>query len=231
MPLCGTGMLHRRGDTIDGPCQGPPIVPLPRNGLASSAAGGASPISPVFFCLDKRKRPRPVKRKSLVSNLVPTGQGWTNGSCWLGVPPGPGCLLPGALYLVLRRGRCLHRPLLPRICGSRYKIGVVDERLSATSPAAAARALQASGSDISRWSFRFLPDLAIPIRVAESRKFRGPHENPAERFSWGEDEHRNERAFGVSRKREIWRLRGPRPTLYSASTTQVSCWGPRILSK
>ena len=29
----------------------PPIVPLPRNRLASSAAGGASPISPIFFGL------------------------------------------------------------------------------------------------------------------------------------------------------------------------------------
>ena len=44
---------------------------------------------------------------------------------------------------------------------------------------------------------------------------RGPRENPAQRFSWGEDERRNERAFGVSRKRGIWRLRGrgPRPAL------------------
>ena len=49
---------------------------------------------------------------------------------------------------------------------------------------------------------------------ADSRKFqqdRGPRENPAKRFSWGEDERRNERAFGVSRKRGIWRLRGRGP--------------------
>ena len=37
---------HRRGIAIPGPFSGPPIAPLPRNRLASSAAGGASPVSP-----------------------------------------------------------------------------------------------------------------------------------------------------------------------------------------
>ena len=81
MPLCGTGMLHRCGDTIPGPRQGPPIVPLPRNGLASSAAGGASPISPILFCLAKRECAAPGGRdKRFVSDFVPKGQSRTDGS-------------------------------------------------------------------------------------------------------------------------------------------------------
>ena len=51
-------------------------------------------------------------------------------------------------------------------------------------------------------------------RGRKGRKFqqdRGPCENPAKRFSWREDERRNERAFCVSRKRGIWRLRGRGP--------------------
>ncbi len=62
--LCRTGMLHRRGDTIPGPRQGPPIVPLPRNGLASSAAGGASPISPIFFGLRPKETAAPGQKKT-----------------------------------------------------------------------------------------------------------------------------------------------------------------------
>ena len=56
----------------------------------------------------------------------------------------------------------------------------------------------------------------------------GPRENPAKRFSWGEDEHRNERAFGVSRKRGIWRLRGrgPAPNADTDSTSQGPLLGP-----
>ena len=66
---------------------------------------------------------------------------------------------------------------------------------------------------------------------ADSRKFqqdRGPRENPAKRFSWGEDERRNERAFGVSRKRGIWRLRGrgPAPNADADSTSQGLLLGP-----
>ena len=30
------------------------------------------------------------------------------------------------------------------------------------------------------------------------RSFRGPHESPAQRVSWGEAEHRSERAFGFA---------------------------------
>ena len=64
MPLCGTGMLRRCGDTIPGPRQGPSIVPLPRNGLASSATGGASPISPIFFLRhQKENAPCTVEKK------------------------------------------------------------------------------------------------------------------------------------------------------------------------
>ena len=56
----------------------------------------------------------------------------------------------------------------------------------------------------------------------------GPRDNPAKRFSWGEDEHRNERAFGVSRKRGIWRLRGrgPAPNADTDSTSQGLLLGP-----
>ena len=66
---------------------------------------------------------------------------------------------------------------------------------------------------------------------ADSRKFqqdRGPRENPAKRFSWGEDERRNERAFGVSRKRGIWRLRGrgPATNADADSTSQGLLLGP-----
>ena len=66
---------------------------------------------------------------------------------------------------------------------------------------------------------------------ADSRKFqqdRGPRENPAKRFSWGEDERRNERAFGVSRKRGICRLRGrgPAPNADADSTSQGLLLGP-----
>ena len=101
VPLCGTGMLHRCGDTIPGPrrCKvrstsflpsgencvrflasplpnapaplgrignpvWPSIVPLPRNGLASSATGGASPISPIFFVCDKENGPCTVQKKN-----------------------------------------------------------------------------------------------------------------------------------------------------------------------
>ena len=39
-------LAHRRGKTIPGHCSWPPIVPLPRNRLAVSATGGASPVSP-----------------------------------------------------------------------------------------------------------------------------------------------------------------------------------------
>ena len=65
----------------------------------------------------------------------------------------------------------------------------------------------------------------------QDRKFqqdRDPRENPAKRFSWGEDEHRNERAFGVSRKRGIWRLRGrgPAPSADADSTSQGLLLGP-----
>ena len=41
----GRDPLHRHGVTIPGP-GGPPIVPYPRKRLASSATGGASPLSP-----------------------------------------------------------------------------------------------------------------------------------------------------------------------------------------
>ena len=34
----------------------------------------------------------------------------------------------------------------------------------------------------------------------------GPQRNPAKRFRWGEDEQRNERVFGLNRKRAIWSL-------------------------
>ena len=59
-------------------------------------------------------------------------------------------------------------------------------------------------------------------------KTGGPRENPAKRFSWGEDEHRNERAFGVSRKRGIWRLRGrgPAPNASTESFPRSLLLGP-----
>ena len=186
----------------------------------------ARECAPAFLWVaPKEKPPRPVEKKGAESKLGPR---------WAKFGQDEGRASRSLRYL----------QVFCRVRRTGYEFGAAPPQFGSvgacrggrwkaftTGPAAATRALQASGSDISRWSLRFLPDQAIPIRVAESRKFRGPHENPAERFSWGEDEHRNERAFGVSRKREIWRLRGPRPTLYSASTTQVSCWGPRILSK
>ena len=187
VPLCGTGMLHRCGDTIPGPRQGPSIVPLPRNGLASSATGGASPISPIFFSGRKRKPSRgpsrryaahlggpcTVQKKSAFGvQLYPLGAKLDGRELVVRCATKSGNLLPGALYPVLRRGRCLHRPLLPRICRRGYRVGVVTARLSATSPAAAAPALQASGSEKERWSFQSLPDLAIPIRVAQDRKLQ-----------------------------------------------------------
>ena len=68
-------------------------------------------------------------------------------------------------------------------------------------------------------------------RGRKGRKFqqdRGPCENPAKRFSWREDERRNERAFCVSRKRGIWRLRGrePSPNADSDLTSQGLSLGP-----
>ncbi len=61
--------------------------------------------------------------------------------------------------------------MLRRIWGLGCMAGVVIARLSATSPAAATLALQASGSGKERWSLRSLPVPAIPIRVAQSQTY------------------------------------------------------------
>ena len=47
--------LHRCGIGIPGLFFGPPIAPRPRNRLASSAAGGVSPVSPVLLPEAKEK--------------------------------------------------------------------------------------------------------------------------------------------------------------------------------
>ena len=167
VPLCGTEMLHRCGDTIPGPRQGPSIVPLPRNGLASSATGGASPISPIFFSRRKRKRAvHGPKEKCSCVQLCPRGTKLDGRESSESVPPifcksSAGCAILGTRV-----------ELLPRICRRGCRVGVVTARLSAASPAAAAPALQASGSEKERWSFQSLPDLATPIRVAEILKIQ-----------------------------------------------------------
>ena len=74
--------------------------------------------------------------------------------------PSAGCARPGTRVGLLRR-----------IWGLRCMAGVVIARLSATSPAAATLALQASGSGKERWSLRSLPVPAIPIRVAQSQTY------------------------------------------------------------
>ena len=49
-------------------------------------------------------------------------------------------------------------------------------------------------------------DFAEIAQLCRRRK-RGPRANPAKRIARGEEEQRNERAFGFSRKRRIWSLR------------------------
>ena len=146
VPLCGTEMLHRCGDTIPGPrrCKvrstsflpsgencvrflasplpnapaplgrignpvWPSIVPLPRNGLASSATGGASPISPIFFSRRKRKRAvHGPKEKCSCVQLCPIGTKLDGRESSESVPPifcksSAGCAILGTRVEMHRR--------------------------------------------------------------------------------------------------------------------------------
>ena len=110
----------------------PPIVPLSRNGLASSATGGASPISPIFFGLRLQKTGRArSKRKALCAQLCPSGTK-LDGPEWL-----VRCATRSGAFAECA-GQSTGVGLLFRIWRYRCEIGVVDERLSATSSAAAA---------------------------------------------------------------------------------------------
>ena len=48
----------------------PPIVPLPRNRLAASATGGASPVSPIFFSRHRKENGRSRSKEKMLRRTI-----------------------------------------------------------------------------------------------------------------------------------------------------------------
>ena len=111
-------------------------------------------------CAYRKRAVHGPKGKCSCAQLCPSGTKLDDGSCWLGVPPGLGAFAECA-------GQGTGVGLLFRIWRYRCEIGVVDERLSATSSAAAAWVVDGASAHGG-------PGAARPTGNAQTGRLKGP---------------------------------------------------------